>query len=94
MSEIPGQSGHALPDLQPPVCAIRRLRGRFEIGCQACQLLQQQLGLLQVERIKSFGEPAVDRRKKITGFAVPVLCTASDAAYCSGVTAGCSNDCP
>ena len=21
MSEIPGQSGHALPDLQPPVCA-------------------------------------------------------------------------
>src|SRR6266850_116266 len=37
------------------------------------QLLQQRLGLPQVERIKSFGEPAVDRRKKITGFAAPVL---------------------
>ena len=24
MSEIPGQSGHALPDLQPPVCANKR----------------------------------------------------------------------
>jgi hypothetical protein len=25
MSEIPGQSGHALPDFQQPVCAISRL---------------------------------------------------------------------
>jgi hypothetical protein len=23
-SEIPGQSGHALPDLQPPLCANKR----------------------------------------------------------------------
>ena len=22
MSEIPGQSGHALPDVKPPVCAM------------------------------------------------------------------------
>src|ERR1700716_4066411 len=28
MSEIPGQSGHALPDLQPPVCANKRLMHR------------------------------------------------------------------
>jgi hypothetical protein len=28
MSEIPGQSGHALPDLQPPVCANSRLMRR------------------------------------------------------------------
>jgi hypothetical protein len=26
MSEIPGQSGHALPDLQQPVCAKKRHR--------------------------------------------------------------------
>jgi hypothetical protein len=26
MSEIPGQSGHALPDLQQPACANRRHR--------------------------------------------------------------------
>src|SRR3982074_212902 len=28
MSEIPGQSGHALPNLQPPVCANNRLMRR------------------------------------------------------------------
>jgi len=35
------------------------LRGRFEIGLSGVQFLQQQLGLLQVERSKSFGEPAM-----------------------------------
>src|SRR6202023_2813813 len=37
------------------------------------QLFQQRPGLLQVERVKSFGEPAIDRREKITGFAAPLL---------------------
>src|SRR4029077_10625817 len=37
------------------------------------QLVEQRLRLLQAKRIKSFGEPAVDRGEKITGFAVPVL---------------------
>src|SRR6267142_2885580 len=45
----------------------------FRNRLSGVQLLQQRLGLPQVERIKSFGEPAVDRRKKITGFAAPVL---------------------
>src|SRR4051794_35204015 len=48
-------------------------RGPFRNRLSGVQLLQQQLGLLQVERIKSFGEPAVNGREKITGFAVPVL---------------------
>jgi hypothetical protein len=29
------------------------------------QLVQQRLGLLQIERVEAFGEPAVDRREKI-----------------------------
>jgi hypothetical protein len=37
------------------------------------QLIKQCLRLLQDGRIKSFGEPAVDRREKITGFAAPIL---------------------
>ena len=28
---------------------------------------EQRLGLLQVERVEAFGEPAVDRREKIAG---------------------------
>ena len=33
-SEIPGQSGHALPDLRPPVCANRR---RVAAGMLCCR---------------------------------------------------------
>ena len=31
------------------------------------QLVEQRLGLLQIERIEGLGEPAVDRREKIVG---------------------------
>src|SRR5215472_16660756 len=31
------------------------------------QLVEQGLGLLQVERIEAFGEPTIDRREKIVG---------------------------
>ena len=31
MSEIPGQSGHALPDLKPPVCATSGLMRRSKL---------------------------------------------------------------
>src|SRR6185312_11604288 len=37
------------------------------------QFIEQRLGLLQARRIKSFGEPAVDRSEKITGLAALVL---------------------
>jgi hypothetical protein len=31
------------------------------------QLLKQRLGLLQIARVKAFGEPAVDRSEEIAG---------------------------
>ena len=31
------------------------------------QFIQQSLGLLQIERVEAFGEPVVDRSKKIVG---------------------------
>jgi len=31
------------------------------------QLIEQGLGLLQIERVEAFGEPAVDRSKKLAG---------------------------
>src|SRR5262249_18719575 len=34
------------------------------------QLVEQGLGLLQVERVEAFGEPAVDGGEEITGFGV------------------------
>jgi hypothetical protein len=33
------------------------------------QLIEQRPGLLQVERVEAFGQPAVDRREKIAGLA-------------------------
>src|SRR5208282_6272725 len=33
----------------------------------AAQLIEQRLGLLQIERIEAFGEPAIDRSEKIAG---------------------------
>jgi hypothetical protein len=36
-------------------------------GPENCQLIEQYLGLLNIARVKSFGEPAVDRSKKIAG---------------------------
>ena len=37
-------------------------------GVALRQRVQQRLGLLQVGRVKSFGEPLVDRRKEVIGF--------------------------
>jgi hypothetical protein len=31
------------------------------------QLVEERLGLCQIERVKAFGEPAVDRSEKIAG---------------------------
>ena len=33
----------------------------------SCQLAEQRLGLVQIERVEAFGEPAVDRCEKIAG---------------------------
>ena len=43
--------------------AVSRLRG------SGVQLVEQGLGLLQIERVEALGEPAVDRREKIAGLA-------------------------
>ena len=32
-----------------------------------CELIEQYLGLLNIARVKSFGEPAVDRSETIAG---------------------------
>src|SRR6516165_1019914 len=37
------------------------------------QLVEQGLGLLQVQRVKALGEPAIDRRQQITGFVTSTL---------------------
>src|SRR3954447_26115955 len=38
------------------------------------QLFQQRFGRLDVARVKSLREPAIDGRKEVTGFAAPALC--------------------
>ena len=38
-----------------------------------CQVSEQRPGLLEHWRIKTFGEPVVDRREEITGFGTPAL---------------------
>jgi len=40
------------------------------------QLLQQRLCLLQIGRVKAFGEPAVDRGEEVAGFGAAVLVAA------------------
>ena len=43
------------------------------VGSDCGELLQARLGLLQVERVEAFGEPAVDRGEKIAGLTPPAL---------------------
>jgi hypothetical protein len=60
------QVPHSLPyhrgGIRPGVVAVR-----------SGERLQQRLGLLQVGRVKAFGEPAVDRRQQRMGFALLTL---------------------
>ena len=44
------------------------------------QLVEQGLGLLQIERIKALGEPAVDRSEKIAGL-LPLALIAPEPSY-------------
>jgi hypothetical protein len=39
MSEIPGQSGHVLPDLKPPVCAKERHRLEHDPSAQVAGIV-------------------------------------------------------
>ena len=47
------------------------------------ELLQQRLGLLQVERIEALGEPAIDRGEKIVGL-LPLALIAPEAGEAGG----------
>jgi hypothetical protein len=55
------RGGEALPTRLP---ALKRL---FRNSLSGVQLVEQGLGLLQIKRIESFAEPAVDRNEKIAG---------------------------
>ena len=48
-------------------CARPGCRRNEAPALLSCQFVEQGLGLLQIERIEPFGEPAVDRREKIAG---------------------------
>jgi len=37
------------------------------------RLIEQRLGLFQIERVEAFGEPVVDRSEKLAGFVPPAL---------------------
>ena len=54
------------------------------------QLTEQSLGLLQIERVKAFGEPAVDRSEKIACL-IPIALVArargGRVRYCSDCVA-------
>ena len=39
----------------------------------SCQLVEQRLRLLQIERVEAFGEPAVDWSEKSEGFSLLAL---------------------
>ena len=49
-------------------------RSRFELLHRSgVQLVEQRLGLLQIERVESLGEPAVDWREQSACFGAPAL---------------------
>ena len=50
-----------------PLWGAPRIHGEL-LGSRSCpELLQQRLGLPQVERVEAFGEPVIDRGEKIVG---------------------------
>jgi hypothetical protein len=49
--------------------------GESALGRVSCQLLQQRLRLLQIERVEAFGEPAVDRSEQFAGRITHALIT-------------------
>src|SRR5262249_19731831 len=59
--------------LRPPPIFRRYLRGGFKICCLGGQLIEKALGPLQVAGVEAFGEPAVERSKKIAGLIPPAL---------------------
>jgi hypothetical protein len=46
------------------------------------QLVEQALGLFQIERVKAFGKPAIDRNEKLTGL-IPLPLIAPEPRHAS-----------
>jgi hypothetical protein len=69
MSEIPGQSGHALPDLQPPVCAKNRRNAERHrpsnemLWCYAEPATATKPGIINAGRRFPDGSPHARRRQ-------------------------------
>ena len=51
----------------------KQCAGVFRSCWSGVQLIEQSLGLLQIERVEAFGEPAVDRREQSAGLRVLAL---------------------
>ena len=45
-----------------------------------CECVKQRLGLLQIERVEAFGEPAVDRSEKLAGL-IPLALIAPEPRH-------------
>jgi hypothetical protein len=56
-------------------CFFRRFWSKrpFRNWWSGLQLIEQRLGLLQIECVETFGKPTVDRREKIAGIIVLAL---------------------
>ena len=71
-----GPRRSALPFKADIGCGRAHVRdGGHEPTCAPSlrQLVEERLGLLQVQRVKALGEPAVDRRQQLVGFGPPSL---------------------
>jgi hypothetical protein len=52
---------------------VPRMISENALALSSRQLLQERLRLLEIGRIKAFGEPAVDRRQEVAGFGALAL---------------------
>ena len=80
-ADVPSHTSGAAMGRQPNSCAAAN-SGPFRNCLSGVQLIEQRLGLLQIERVEAFGEPAVDRREQIAGLAAACPDRAT-AAPCS-----------
>jgi hypothetical protein len=61
-------------------CALPGCRRGERSAVSSCQLVEQLLSLLQVERVKPFTEPAVDRSEQTAGF-IPLALIAPEPRH-------------
>ena len=65
---------------KPIIRGTSRYPARARSGASRCQLVEQRLGVLQIERIEAFGEPAIDRSEQFTGF-IPLALIAPEPRH-------------